>query len=227
MNADDLMRMHVEALFTHDARGDLLRVNEPNGAPAPRFFLGQTPAGLVLRFRGDVREETRQELAAAASLEIVNDLPTTPETYREILASTAPIENTWSGPAFSFPNTLPADDESILITDANAHYLQAHLSGWLGEVHTCAPLMAVVVDGAAVAICGSVRATDRACEAGVETIPSSRGRGYAGQVVAAWARAIRAAGKTPLYSTSWHNDASRDVARKLGLTQFGTDLHIT
>src|SRR5262245_29370359 len=97
------MRLHVDALFTHDARGDLLRVNEAHGAPAPRFFLGQTPAGIVLRYRGDVGEEVRQELAEAASLEIVNDLPTTPATYEEILGSTAPVEKTWAGPAFSFP----------------------------------------------------------------------------------------------------------------------------
>lgn len=224
---DELMRLHVEALFTHDARGDLLHVNEPNGAPAPRFFLGQTNEGLVLRFRGDVGEETRRDLADAASLEILNDLPTTPETYREILASTAPVEKTWSGPAFAFPDALPVLNETILITDDNAPYLQRHLSSWLGDVHACAPMMALVVDDAAVAVCGSVRITDRACEAGVETTASARGHGYAGQVVSAWARAIRAAGKTPLYSTSWHNDASRSVARKLGLTQFGTDLHIT
>jgi RimJ/RimL family protein N-acetyltransferase len=224
---DELMRLHVEALFTHDARGDLLRVNEPNGAPAPRFFLGQTNEGLVLRFRGDVGEETRRDLADAASLEILNDLPTTPETYQEILASTAPIEKTWSGPAFSFPDSLPAGDEAILITERDAHYLNAHFPSWLGDIRACAPMMALIIDGEAVALCASVRITDRACEAGVETTPAARGRGYAGKVVAAWARAVRASGKTPLYSTSWHNDASRSVARKLGLTQFGTDLHIT
>ena len=224
---DELMRLHVDALFTRDARGDLLRVNEPNGVAAPRFFLGETVEGLILRFRGDVGDETRRELADAASLEVLNDLPATPETYQEILSSTAPVEKTWSGPVFSFPDALPSGDETILITDDNAYYLERHLSAWRGDVHSCAPLMALVVDDAAVAICGSVRITDRACEACVETTATARGHSYAGQVVSAWARAIRAAGKTPLYSTSWHNSASRAVARKLGLIQFGTDLHIT
>jgi hypothetical protein len=32
MNDRELMRIHVEALFTRDAAGRLLRVNEPNGA---------------------------------------------------------------------------------------------------------------------------------------------------------------------------------------------------
>jgi RimJ/RimL family protein N-acetyltransferase len=64
-------------------------------------------------------------------------------------------------------------------------------------------------------------------EAGVETVPTFRGRGFAAQVVAAWVGAVREMGFVPLYSTSWENEASRSVARKLSLIQFGSDLHIT
>jgi hypothetical protein len=42
-----------------------------------------------------------------------------------------------------------------------------------------------------------------------------------------WARAVRALGAEPLYSTSWQNAASRAVARKLGLVLYGTDLSIS
>jgi hypothetical protein len=38
------MRLHVEALFTCDAAGRFIAVNEPAGAVAPRFFLGRTAA---------------------------------------------------------------------------------------------------------------------------------------------------------------------------------------
>ena len=79
----------------------------------------------------------------------------------------------------------------------------------------------------AVSICGSARITSRAHEAGVETHPDFRGRGHAVKVVAAWARAVREDGRIPLYSTSWENEASRDVARKLGLVQYGVTFHVT
>ena len=37
---------------------------------------------------------------------------------------------------------------------------------------------------------------------------------------------VRALGVEPLYSTAWQNDASRAVARTLGLVPVGRDLHI-
>jgi RimJ/RimL family protein N-acetyltransferase len=88
-------------------------------------------------------------------------------------------------------------------------------------------LIAAVIDDQAVAVCGSVRITARAHEAGVETSLPHRGHGYAAQTTAAWAKAVRALGVEPLYSTSWDNAASRAVARKLGLIHFCNDLHLT
>jgi predicted GNAT family acetyltransferase len=88
------------------------------------------------------------------------------------------------------------------------------------------PFIAVVVDGVAVSLCHSARLTDRAAEAGVETLEAYRGHGYASAVVTEWAHAIRATGRIPLYSTSWDNLASQAVARRLGLTQYGTDFSI-
>ena len=98
---------------------------------------------------------------------------------------------------------------------------------WAPDIQTSAPLVALVFDGQAVAICGSVRITPRAHEAGVETAAPFRGRGYARAVVAAWSAAVRALDVEPLYSTTWQNTASRALARSLGLVSIGRDLHIT
>ena len=50
----ELMRLHVETLFVHDQRGDMVRVNEPSGKPSPRVFIGIAQDGVIHRFRDDV-----------------------------------------------------------------------------------------------------------------------------------------------------------------------------
>lgn len=229
MHDPELMQLHVEALFTHDTRGQLLRVNEPHGAIAPRFFIGQTSDGPLLRFRHDIDGTTRLELqrAVAALEQSAPHRPIDPEPFRSILARIRPIEKIWAGPAFSFPTCIANTAAATPITDENAEHLRPLLDAWIDDVLKCQPMSALVVDDRAVAVCASVRQTPRAHEAGVETATEMRGRGYAAPVVAAWARAVRAMGILPLYSTSWPNVASLSVARRLGLILFGSDLHIT
>ncbi len=228
-----LMRMHIEALFTHDTHGDLVRVNEPNGAVAPRFFLGRTHDGAMWRFRHDVTLDTRAELQV-----VIRDTerrgagvegPIDPAAYERVLARTAPVQRTELGPAFSFATRFPDDTatNATHVTEANAQILRPQLAAWLPDVQLSQPLFAVICDGHAVCVCGSVRQTNEGYEAGVETAAAYRGRGYAAHAVAAWASAIRELGRVPLYSTSWQNAPSRAVARKLALIQFGSDLHIT
>lgn len=226
-----LMRLHIEALFTHDAEGNLDRVNDPSGTPAPRLFVGRTVEGVVRRFRHDVDRETRRALDTAlhdGHLEQHTlDSRIDPSPYQAILGRVAPVQRTWEGPAFVFPDEIPTSRDAVRLTHENAQLLRPYLEPWLPDVDLGLPMFALVVDGHAVAVCASVRHTSVADEAGVDTAASFRGRGFAGQVAAAWAQAVRAESRIPLYSTSWQNDASRAVARKLGLAQFGSDLHLT
>jgi RimJ/RimL family protein N-acetyltransferase len=224
------MRLHIEALFTHDEAGNLVAANEPNGAPAPRLFVGVTPEGVVRRFRHDVERDVRRELDAALHADDAArrsfDSAMSPSRYQEILGRSAPVQRTWAGPAFSFPDEMSASTEAVLVTHENAQLLRPYLEAWLPDVGVCAPMFAIVVDGHAVSVCASVRLTDAAHEAGVDTAPAFRGRGFAGKVATAWSRAVRNDGRVPLYSTSWENEASQAVARKLGLLQFGSDLQV-
>ena len=225
------MRLHVEALFTHDSDGDLVGVNAPGGLPAPRFFLGRTVDGAVCRFRHDIDPDLRAELEAVVAgngvEERVLDAPLDPSPYAAILARRAPVERTWLGPAFCFPDILPAASGTTLATEANARILHSFLAEWVPDVVVCHPMFALMIDGQAVSVCGSVRKTSAAHEAGVETAVGFRGQGHASHAVAAWAKAVRAMDRVPLYSTSWQNEASRALAGKLALVPFGNDLHIT
>jgi hypothetical protein len=183
----------------------------------------------VRRFRFDVSQALRRALDAPVAGGSAHswDVPISTAPYEAILARHAPVERSWTGPAFCFPPDLPSSSEATLITETNAHLLAPLLSDWAPDVQLNPPMHALIVNGHAAAVCCSVRRTSEADEAGVETAGSCRGRGYAAKVVSAWARAVRDGGRVPLYSTSWQNEASRAVARKLRLIQFGNDLHIT
>src|SRR5689334_3982768 len=58
----ELMRLHVQSLFVHDQDSRLVQVNETQAGPAPRFFLGRTPAGCIWRFRNDVPPRVAEEI---------------------------------------------------------------------------------------------------------------------------------------------------------------------
>jgi GNAT superfamily N-acetyltransferase len=229
----ELMRLHVEAEFTHDSSGDLVSTNEPTAGPAPRFFLGHTAAGVIWRYRYDVAEGCRRSLEAAISeelesFEIATNAPLNAAPFEHVLSQDAPVKHTSVGLAFRFPSTLPATPGVRVFRDpANAALLHPSLAPWAPDIVSSQPLVAFVLDGQGVAVCASVRITSRAHEAGVETAPPFRRHGYAAATVAAWASAVRALGVEPLYSTTWQNAASRAVPHSLGLVSVGRDLHIT
>lgn len=225
------MGTHVETAFTLDSDGCLLDVNEPGGKAAPRLFIGQTLEGNQWWFRHDVDAETVRSLEAVVRQEPISDDLARPslraDPYETLLREQAAIEKVWSGPAYCFPERVEVASEAVLIGADSRDVLRPYCSEWFEDVGDCQPFAVLLRDGCAVSLCATVRTTPRADEAGVETHPDFRGQGYATQVVATWADAVRRLGRIPLYSTSWKNEASRAVASKLGLIQYGADLHIT
>jgi RimJ/RimL family protein N-acetyltransferase len=231
-----LLELQAEALFTHDAAGRIVTINEPGGGgPAPRFFLGRTRAGNLWRVRHDLPNATARRLEELAASEPVNtDLRAEPRNmaaYLEALRVDGEEPVITSGPAYRFPDAPPPAPAGITwITQANLDLLR--LLDWdlaalaAGELAGWSPMAALVEDGAAVSLGFSARLTEHVAEAGVNTLAAYRGLGYAPTVVAAWAGAILATGRIPLYSTSWDNLASQAVARKLGLAQYATDLSL-
>jgi len=229
----DLLEMQIEALFTQDDRGRIVAVNEPEGGPAPRFFFGRTSEGNHWRVRRDLPEAAARRLEDLAIREPVGGdmraMPRQLDAMLAILGEAGEGRVGHVGPAYRFPDHLPAPIGVIRITASNAHLLRC-MPAYLADVErgmdAYEPHLVVIEDGVAVSICNSARLTDRAAEAGVDTLADYRSRGYASRVVAAWALAIRATGRTPLYSTSWDNLASQAVARTLGLVMYGVDLSL-
>ncbi|CAN5582508.1 N/A [soil metagenome] len=228
----ELIGIHAEALFLHDERGRMVSVNDVDRQTAPRLYLGRTAEGNIWRFRHNLAPDLVAELEAILADEpIATDLESpalTTERLYDALSRDAPVERIWEGPAWHFPEKI--DQSSVVQVRQVTPDME--IAGdrftWLAdELEFWQPAFVVMDDGKVVSLCHSSRNTPLVAEAGVETLEGYRGRGYATAVATAWARAVRAEGREPLYSTSWDNHASRSLANRLGLILIGVDLHMT
>ncbi len=233
-----LIDFQIDALFVCDADRRIKYIREPGYEeselePGPRFFMGRTLQGNVWRVRHGLPDGLVGELEALARAEpIAENLAHPPQTAAAIqvtLHTHAPITHEERGPAYWIPDTVPAPPVAVLISEVNAHVLDANFA-WTRRSRSglkTGPLAAAVVQDSAVSICFCARLTGEAAEAGVESVEAFRGQGYASAAVARWAFAIRERGLIPLYSTSWQNVASQGVARKLGMVQYADDWSIS
>ncbi len=225
----ELMQHHVQALYVHNEQGRITTINQWDGGSVPRFFLGRTSMGNVWCFRADLPEQLVNELTALC-LEETGDVLLEPQhknKYIQLLSAEEEIKQVWQGPVYWCSQSIMPSVPPTPITDTNAYLLEGGLESWLPDVPHRQPFMAAVEDGHAVAVCASVRITDAAHEAGVETLSAYRRKGHAVNAVAGWTHALLEKSIIPLYSTSWKNIASQSVAKKVGFELFGTDFHIT
>ena len=215
-------QLQLETLFVLDRNARIISTREPDARAGPMFILIRGATSCAWAVRSDVPASLTGELGRLAREEPpAQDFRAEPlhaDTYRLLLGGAAHF-----GPAFEFPPLIPGGEPVQQIVSED--YLSPHFDGWRrGEIEAGrGPVMAVVDHGHAVSICFCARRSAVAAEAGVETAVGFRERGFATRVTAAWALAIRASGLVPLYSTSWHNDTSLAVARKLALIPYASD----
>jgi len=225
-DSTDLLTQHVHALFTHDANGRIVSENDWQGKAAPRFYIGKTRDGIVWRVRHDISDAMERRLAAIVETEPRGlARPLHESQYLDILS--AGTSNISFGPTYYFAKVSPAETDTILIDEHNAYLLASGLDDWIPDVPHRQPFVAVVENGKAVSVCASVRITDTAHEAGVETLPDYRGRGFARAAAARWAQAVDRLGALPMYSTWIENVASQRVAQSLDLVQYGVEFSVT
>ncbi len=210
--------LRTRYVFDEDGRIVSTRTRGSSHDRGPAFILVRGPADCAWAIHRNVEPSIASELARLARDEPpISDLRI-PPVHAERYVSLVGGELS-SGPAFTFPGRLPPLGETDTIDDMRQ--LEYHFTGWTAdEIPDASPIVAVMEDGRAVSVCFCARKADFAAEAGLETALAFRGRGFAPRVAAAWAVAMRASGRRPLYSTSWSNEASLAVARKLGLIPY-------
>ncbi len=226
-----LMELHVRAMFTHDGNMRIRAINEPwpGEELAPRFFMGRTIDGSsICRFRHDVPERIAGQLRALVEDEpiVTEEVQTRPKhfaAYMNLLRA----EHYTSGPCYRILDQTPQAKPTVRINPENIREYSLTGFEWLPtETDYDQPCVGLIHENRVVSVCRSVRITERAHEAGLETLEEFRGRGYATAVVAGWAKEVQKMGALALYSTLWENRSSRRVANKSGLSYYGINFTI-
>ncbi|WP_256941190.1 GNAT family N-acetyltransferase [Bacillus sp. EAC] len=219
----ELIKLHATVLFMNDDMGRITFINEQPFDVAPKFYLGCTKRGNIVKYSNSLGEEfinkiervfnTEQSIPIA---EIIN-----------ILSKDQPITNIWFGPAYVFPDVKDRKSKAIKITNENKEFLLPHFPYTFKELEEKSPCYAIIENNQAVSICCSARQTEKAAEASLYTLEDFRGKEYGIEVTNAWAIEIQNQNRIALYSTSFDNFSSQSIAKKLKLIQFGTDIHIS
>ena len=204
--------------YLFDEAGRIASTREPSPGQGPAFILVRGAVSCAWAIHRDVAPEIAREVESLAREEPpISDLQTPPTHAKRYMSLVG--GELGSGPAFTFPKTVSQLVDTETVDDLRQ--LEAHFTGWTAaEIPDASPIVAVLEDGHAVSVCFCARRASFAAEAGLETAPPFR-------VAAAWALAMRASGRTPLYSTAWSNTASRAVARKLGLIPYAATWNLS
>ncbi len=227
-----LLRQRIELRYRLDAAGRLVGENlpeDPADRNAPSLYACLGADLLVYAFRHDVSAE-RVEHATAVLEALADALFESPDQFAD--AGEA-IAATWgegaalrAGPIYRVPRGLPQDPDVVLVAAAQSDALARSFPHTHAHLAALAPCAARLVDGNAVSICRTVRRSRFALEAGVDTVEAHRGRGYGAGVVAAWAEQAWQAGQVPCFSMDWSNEASLNLARRLGMMAIGAEFSL-
>jgi hypothetical protein len=225
-----LLDMHIEALFTLDPQKRLLTINEPwdKKKLAPKLYLGKTADGsIAYRFRFDVQLEIIEKLEKLLSKEssqcLENQMMYVNE-YMEILES----KNCFNEICFFCEDSLNATEKTcVKLTPQNIARYKVNNFEWLNEeIAYCQPCFGVMENDELLSLCRSVRISDKAHEAGIETAENHRGKGFAGIALRNWAKEVLEKGCIAFYSAAADNFKSQRTAEKAQLYRYGIGLSI-
>ena len=230
INEPEMMRMHIEALYTMNDDRRLMNINEPwdTTKTAPKFVMGRTFQGDTLYyFRNDISDEIISKVSELCEKEpVVNNIAESPkyiDQYLEYFQSSCYTEEV----CFYIPDREVKIRDCILLDPHNVSTFTSGGFEWLKEEFPSSlPCAAFINAGQAASICRSVRISTKAHEAGIETLEAFQGNGYARDVLFKWAQEVRQLGFEPLYSTLNNNFKSLRVSQKANLFCFGAGFKV-
>lgn len=196
----NLIRLRLALEFGVEPEGDILPPPARNQDGLPRVIASSFAGSGALFFRHDVPELTRARLRSLGPQRALTD----EDAVRAILAADAPSDEIWRVRWYTIHDTPPLTAYPDVIRQDGR--------------------FVILIDGQVAAQAWTVAGNDRASEVEVETLADYRRRGYARQVVAAWAADALAQGKHVFYSHLAENVGSAGVSRSLGLIPLSTEV---
>lgn len=163
------------------------------------------------------------------------------DDYVALLGAEAPIERHGTGVNYCFPSDFGYQHDVHTVGSDAGHAALARF-GLTPDRELPAPLRAIgfatvgrlwapwcvaLHDGEIASLVETVRIGPAGAEAGVNTVPALRGRGFAAAASAGWATSPSLGGRTRFYSTSATNRSSQRVAERLGLQYIGASFSLT
>ena len=228
----DTLDFHISALYTYDKQGDILGINQWDGGAVPLLHYAWCTSGYLLRFRHDLPMHIRVAITEQVLKEDLNkDCSSGPlyaSDYQTLVSEYARIRNIWHGLAYCRGTPVPLSRQRTrLIHPGDEELLCDDLEAWRPDLGHRVPFVVAHNTEQAISVCASVRITEEAHEAGVETMHAYRRGGYGDAAVRRWTNEVLSLGALPIYSTSKDNLASQRLANRVGYELIGYDYYIT
>ena len=227
----ELLEEHIKTLFVLDSQSKMVSINEPwdKTKPAPRLYIGKTIDGTIIYKSGyDVSSIKIKEIEKILFRESMNNKFEYLEEYLEIMESKNYVEE-----ICYYYNNIKEDTINnceIICKKIHKDNITDFTIGefeWLkDEINYCQPCYGIINNGNIISVCRSVRITEKAHQAGIETVKEYKGKGFAGKVLKKWANDILNKSCIPFYSTLKENKASQRVAEKMELKIFGIGISV-
>jgi GNAT superfamily N-acetyltransferase len=195
MKPTELVRLSIGIENRVDANGDLWPLP---GQASALFSISHHQAGYTRFYRYDLPPDVRCEIAALDPEVALQDHT----VVRRILARHVPCDSAFAGQGCYFAHRPSPGEFPDAVFHDGCHVIR--------------------VGGEPVSWAWMAHESEQAAELAVETDPDYRRRGYARQVVAAWAAHVLGRGKEAFYSHEVGNLASEALARSLGVVQYAT-----
>lgn len=236
MDGTALLRIEMDTIWAHDARGRMTHVLGDPARPAPLLAVGTSGGAWLVDVRHDIDDSVATAIEAyvrALSPSPERRLPAEAIARCGAMLDPTPGALTFeSGVGYVLPDDLAFDSGAAIVTSASSEQERTALAAppeanwpddeWADLLAGRLGPFAIALEGSRViSICHCARLTDVAAEAGVWTHPDHRGRRHAAAVTAAWASLLQPSIPYRFYSTSERNAASQHVAARLGAREIG------